>query len=279
MRKTFIIKLLLLVIPTLGIMLTLTHKAKADIILPGEKIITVCHRVSNVSEYPDYRIIYSPVGPPGSNDAWYAEADNRCFAGIYKMADNPRFYAVSASEFNESKLGDISKFGSSLLPSDTTLYMSDDREVPEDDPTDTITYTYTIIRIDCDKLWIYPISKEIKYVDGSSNVAIFDVPSLPAPSSCGEDSDNNFQDNSTLLDNDTEQDTDTQEQNTDASEDTESSDNGEALGTKNRTLEKVKDVVFSPIGIAVMVFSVLGGLGLGVVAIIILNKKLRKKTA
>lgn len=284
-----VLKIAAFLIPFLGIITLFSQRAKADVILHGEKIIAVCYRVSNVSEYPDYKIIYSPVGPPGSNDAWYAEADNKCFTRLYKMADNPRFYAVPVSEFSESKLDDISKFGSSLLPSDTTINMSDDTTVPKDDPTDSITYTYKVIRIDCDKLWIYPISKEIKYVDGSFNATNYEIPSLPAPSSCGDDNNNNndFQDNSSEQDNDAEQDTETQEEDWErqteshaASEDEiETSDDGETLGISTDKSEKVKDIVFSPIGLVVIVCAVLGGLGLGAIAIIIIKKKLRKKGA
>jgi len=164
---------------TIALFLGCINTVSADLVLEGEKSVDICHKVTNLSEFSGYKILVSPVGTPGTIDAWYFEADDKCLERIYKLAESPKIYAIPTSEFNEAELNDVSGILDHMIPSDVQLRMNEKYSVPKSDPTEGIEYQYMIQRIDAEKLWIYMAKKLVHYEDGTFDVETFEAPVIP----------------------------------------------------------------------------------------------------
>lgn len=159
----------------------------ADVIPRGYKLLGKCHQVINVSNYPNYKIVYSPVDNSGKHSGGVFKSNDDC-AAIYKLVESSKFYAVMDKDFSESKLSDITQFGDDLLSNGINVDMAkvdtEPTTVPEGDPRMSVTYNYLILRVDCDKLWLGLHSKTVQYTDGHSQITPYDLPSLSKPNKC-----------------------------------------------------------------------------------------------
>lgn len=118
----------------LAALLISTTPASADIIMPGQKSISYCFEIANISEFPDYAFIVSFAEPIGGHQMI---EQGKCVQ-FYKLA-RPVIYAApkagfSPSEIPADKAAEKSYFDTNPKLLKSSVQISNPGTVDEKDP-------------------------------------------------------------------------------------------------------------------------------------------------
>lgn len=165
--------------------------ASADLIMPGQKVVSYCFQIANMADYPDYVFLMNLAQPVGGHQVIQ---QGQCVS-FYKLA-RPVIYAIKKTDFNPAeipdgtrdKAGEKAYFDTNpkLLRSDVSI--SNLNTVDEKDPRKEAKDILRIDGIGGQTLTMHKESVQYTYENGASETLPYtqqevrpEPKSVPAP--------------------------------------------------------------------------------------------------
>lgn len=150
-----------------------TKLSLADVILPGQRIVTSCIKIDNLSSFPEIVLIALEKGPlikEPEGYKIYQIAENQCLKFQYKM----------------NRISIFWNFKGNLKPQEDKILLKDielgSRMIDESDPLIEEEIIYSLTKTDSGEIKIYK-SKEIKkFKDGQIKITQYNDPYKIFPS-------------------------------------------------------------------------------------------------
>jgi MYXO-CTERM domain-containing protein len=159
-----------LALAPLSALLVSASPTSADVLMPGQKMLSYCFEISNLAEYPDYVFIVNFAEPIGGHQII---EPGKCFQ-FYKLA-RPVIYAILKAGFNPSEIPNASgdkaaekKYfdtNPKMLKSDVKVF--NPGAVDEKDPRSEVVDVLKITGMDGQKLNIQKDSVRYTYTNGA----------------------------------------------------------------------------------------------------------------